>query len=252
MQQGEHSLDTDQKAHEADDRPEQAEIPGDDHHIDDLHDQKDEKCIQHLLNESADENQQKLWAVRANDVPEPTQVEPSGQLIAFTGFRWADQHQLQGAFAPLLQLRWAEFLDALRRVGQHQPARTRFFHQNKAIVELEQRRRFQPMQAVGGRSQRANLEAQAFQELTQMQQGDPTQSRFTVAQQLPCRFAREGEAVAVGEALQTDQCSFKTAFASSTHLGNAQGVVREPQAGWGDGIRKLLGVSGVLPERFRG
>ena len=96
-------------------------------------------------------------------------------MIAFAGFRRADQHQLERAFTPLFQLRWAEFADAVCGVGQHQSARTRFFHQNEAIIEFQQRRSLQPVQAVGGCSEGANLEAQTLQELTQMQKCDPTQ-----------------------------------------------------------------------------
>ena len=251
LQQGDHGLHNDEKSHEADDRPEQAQIPGADHHIDDLHDQDHETHLQHLLHKPADEDQQQLGPVGADHLPEPTEVETACALIVLAGFRRTDQHQLQRALAQVLQLGWGEPADAFRGVGQHQPARTRLFHQHEAIVELQECRSFQPMQVVAGGRERAHLEAQALQDLAQMQQGDAAEPRLTVAQHLLHRFPGEGEAIAVGEPLQADQCGAEAAFAPVAHAGNAQAVIREPQAGGGDGIRDGAGIARVLPLGFR-
>ena len=205
LQQGQHRLDHHDQAHQQADRPEQAEIAGADHHINDLEDRQHEADLQQLGGEAGEKDQPHLGAVGADDAPEPLEIEAADAGVALGGFRWPHQHQLEAVGAELLQRRCAQLDDALAGVGQGEAAGAGLFHKKEAILEPDQGRRLQAVQLASRGGEGPHLEAEAFEDLTEMQQGNAAEAALTIEQHLLDRVAGEGEAVAAGQAPEADQ-----------------------------------------------
>ena len=73
------------------------------------------------------------------------------------------------------------------------------------ILQPDQGRWLEAVQLACRGGEGPHLEAEAFEDLTEMQQGNATEAAVAVEQHLFDRVAGEGEAVAAGQALEADQ-----------------------------------------------
>ena len=107
------------------------------------------------------------------------------------------------------------------------------------------------MQLAGLGGKRPYIEAQTLQDLAQMEQRDPAQAAVAVEQHLFDRVAGEGEAVAVGQALEANQSAIEGGVAAFAQGWQLQAAAAQAQFTGIDWIGELLGITGLLPEGCR-
>ena len=170
LEQAQHRHHRNRHPHHHADRQQQREVAATHHHINDLQHREREHQREELVHEAGEQKETHLRAIGLHHGPEPGQIETGGLFVFGGGFRRPHQHQLEGFTAQPAQLLQAEGDQAAAGISHHQAARARLLHQQEALAVADQGRRFEPMQLLRRSAQGPHLQAQALEDLAEVQQ----------------------------------------------------------------------------------